>query len=97
MSKSNQQRRKDKSLHHIIWQCNRDKFNISEQENKIIITQKQHDAFNLIFGNKQTPKEQIYELLNNRRWPVLSNRVRQDIVNILNLSDREFYLKKLVK
>lgn len=42
------QRWNNQSLHHICGQKDREKFNVTEDINKKIITQKQHDAFNII-------------------------------------------------
>lgn len=88
--------RKDKSVHHKIWQCNRSKFNVWEPENKIIVTQKFHDAFNQVFGVHQSPREQLMDILLLVE-STLSERTKNDLFEILNRPDKSFYLRKLVK
>ena len=91
------ERRNNKSLHHICGQKDRDKFNVWYHENKKVITQKQHDAFNLIMWNRQNPKEQLKLLLEEWWYPVLSEETKQELYDILNKNDRDFYQRKLVK
>ena len=90
------QQRNNKSLHHIIGKCNHDKFNVDFPENKEIITQKTHDAINNLFKQHQSPKEQWIDMV--ELWSKsLSERTRQDLLEIFNRQDRSFYLRKLVK
>lgn len=91
------EKRNNKSLHHILWQKDKDKYNVTEPENKLVITQHQHDAFNLIMGNKQNPRDQLRLLLEERWYPVLSEQVKWDLYDILSRTDRKFYKSKLVK
>jgi hypothetical protein len=89
-------RRNNKSLHHICGKSNADKFNVCEKENKIIITQKTHDAINNLFGTNQCPKSQLLVMLDI--WDsALSKETKRELIDILSKPDRTFYLRKLVK
>ena len=92
----NKERRNNKSLHHIIWQCHKDEFNVTEPENKKIITQRTHDALNNLFGTNQCPKSQLLVML-DLRDSALSEETKRELIDILSKSDRTFYLRKLVK
>jgi len=90
------ERRDNKSLHHIIGKSRGDKFNVSEPENKIIITQKTHDALNNLFWTAQSPKEQMLVMMDIRDT-ALSKETKRALIDLLTQSDRTFYLRKLVK
>lgn len=86
----------NRSLHHKIWQCNKSKFYVQIEENKIIITQKLHDAFNMVFNNNQEPRKQ-FEYLLELTSSVLSEETKNDLIDILSRTDRRFYISKIVK
>lgn len=84
-----------KDVHHIISRKNK-KFNIKEDDNKITIFRRTHVALNNLFWDKQSPKEQLRMMLDI--WKTaLSENVRQQLYDILDLSDELFYNKTLLK
>lgn len=84
-------------LHHIMWKCNKYKYNTNIEENKIKISRRLHVALNWFFGNKQNPRDQlkqVYEIVKN----VLSPWVRQELYTILYEADDDmFYIPELLK
>lgn len=84
-----------RDVHHIISRKNK-KFNIKEDDNKITIFRRTHVALNNLFWDKQNPKEQLRMMLDI--WKTaLSEDVRQQLYDILDLSDELFYNKTLLK
>ena len=84
------------NLHHIMWKCNRQKYNTEIPENKVRISEREHDALNRFFKDKQNPRDQlrkVFELVK----PVLSAGVRHELEVILNCSDDLFYIPELLK
>ena len=84
------------NLHHIMWRCNRNKYNTEIPENKVRISEREHDALNRYFKDKQNPREQlrkVFELVK----PVLSTGVRHELEIILNCDDDMFYIPELLK
>ena len=84
------------NLHHIMWKCNRQKYNTEIPENKVRISEREHDALNRYFKDKQNPRDQlrkVFELVK----PVLSAGVRHELEVILSCSDDLFYIPELLK
>ena len=84
------------NLHHIMWRCNRHKYNTNIEQNLVRISEREHDALNRYFKDKQNPREQlrkVFELVK----PVLSNGVRHELEVILNCEDELFYIPELLK
>ena len=84
------------NLHHIMGRCNRHKYNTNIPENLVRISEREHDALNRYFKDKQNPREQlrkVFELVK----PVLSNWVRHELEIILNCEDALFYIPELLK
>ena len=84
------------NLHHIMWKCNRQKYNTEIPENKVRISEREHDALNRFFKDKQNPRDQlrkVFELVK----PVLSAGVRHELEIILNCDDDLFYIPELLK
>ena len=84
------------NLHHIMGRCNRHKYNTNIPENLVRISEREHDALNRYFKDKQNPREQlrkVFELVK----PVLSNWVRHELEIILNCEDELFYIPELLK
>ena len=84
------------NLHHIMWKCNRQKYNTEIPENKVRISEREHDALNRYFKDKQNPREQlrkVFELVK----PVLSAGVRHELEVILSCEDELFYIPELLK
>ena len=84
------------NLHHIMGRCNRNKYNTNIPENIVRISEREHDAFNRYFKDKQNPREQlrkVFELVK----PVLSAGVRHELEIILSCEDELFYIPELLK
>ena len=84
------------NLHHIMGKCNRQKYNTEIPENKVRISEREHDALNRYFKDKQNPRDQlrkVFELVK----PVLSAGVRHELEVILSCSDDLFYIPELLK
>jgi len=84
-------------IHHIMWKCNRNKYNTNIEQNKVKISRRLHVALNGFFGDKQNPRDQlkqVYEIVKN----VLSPWVRNELYTILYECDDEmFYIPELLK
>lgn len=83
-------------IHHIMWKCNRLKYNTNIDENKVRISRRLHVALNLFFGDKQNPREQLKQVFEIVK-PVLSEWVKQELEIILNCDDELFYIPELLK
>lgn len=86
---------KEQNLHHIVWQCNRRDFNVDIPENKIIVEITKHEALNTLMGINQDPKSQLRHLTNNWWYTVLSEETKIRIMELLNIPDKDFYIKWL--
>ena len=84
------------NLHHIMWRCNRHKYNTNIEQNLVRISEREHDALNRFFKDKQNPREQLLKVFNLVK-PVLSNGVRHELEVILNCDDDLFYIPELLK
>ena len=84
------------NLHHIMWRCNRNKYNTEIPENKVRISEREHDALNRYFKDKQNPREQLRKVFDLVK-PVLSTGVRHELEIILNCDDDMFYIPELLK
>ena len=84
------------SEHHIVWRVNRVQYNTNEKINKVLINDRKHQALNRFFGDKQSPHEQLKEMV-DLRSPVLSDVVREELYAILSLPRWEFYQPGMVK
>lgn len=94
--KEKSEKRNNRSCHHIVGHKNNDNFNVDLKENKIIISQQLHDAFNIVFGINQCPKSQLNRMI--EIWDkTLSKETKRELMNILSKPDRQFYIRKLVK
>ena len=76
--------------------CNRHKYNTNIPENLVRISEREHDAFNRYFKDKQNPREQLLKVFNLVK-PVLSTGVRHELEIILNCEDDLFYIPELLK
>lgn len=84
-------------IHHIMWKCNRLKYNTNIDENKVRISRRLHVALNLFFGDKQNPREQLKQVFEIVK-PVLSEWVKQELYTILYEADDElFYIPELLR
>lgn len=84
------------NLHHIMGRCNRQKYNTNIPENLVRISEREHDALNRYFKDKQNPRDQlrkVFELVK----PVLSAGVRHELEVILSCEDDLFYIPELLK
>ena len=84
------------NLHHIMGRCNRNKYNTNIPENIVRISEREHDAFNRYFKDKQNPREQLLKVFNLVK-PILSCWVRHELEVILNCEDELFYIPELLK
>lgn len=85
-----------KDVHHIVWKCNKE-FCTDNSINKIIVDKAKHKALNTLVNDWQTPKKQLYILFTEWWYPVLSDTIKNQILEILNTPDSEFYIKWLLK
>ena len=84
-------------IHHIMWKCNRNKYNTNIEENKIKINRREHVALNNFFKDKQNPREQLQKVFEIVK-PILSRGVRNELYTILYECDDEmFYIPELIK
>lgn len=83
-------------IHHIISKKKRHEFNVDNPKNKVKIKRRKHVALNGLYGDHQTPKEQLKDMLEIRKT-ALSEEVRQTLYDILSLDDEVFYDYDLVK
>lgn len=72
-------------------------YNTNIEQNKVKINRRKHVALNAFFWDKQSPREQLLEVLNLVK-PVLSHWVKQELDIILNqTTDDMFYIPELIK
>lgn len=84
-------------IHHIMWKCNKAKYNTNIDENKVRINRRLHVALNAFFGDKQNPREQLKQVFEIVK-PVLSIWVKQELETILYQTDDDlFYIPELIK
>lgn len=84
-------------IHHIMWKCNRLKYNTNIDENKVRISRRLHVALNGFFGDKQNPRDQLKQVFEIVK-PVLSEWVRKELYTILYEADDDlFYIPELLK
>ena len=84
-------------IHHIMWKCNRLKYNTNIDENKVKINRREHIALNNFFKDKQNPREQLQKVFEIVK-PVLSAWVRKELFTILyDCDDDMFYIPELLK
>jgi len=84
-------------IHHIMWKCNKAKYNVNIDENKVKIKRIEHIALNNFFRDKQNPREQLQKVFEIVK-PVLSAWVRQELYTILYEADDDlFYIPELLK
>ena len=84
------------NLHHIMWRCNRNKYNTNIEQNLVRISEREHDALNRYFKDKQNPREQLRKVFDLVK-PVLSAGVRHELEIILSCEDELFYIPELLK
>jgi hypothetical protein len=85
------------NLHHIMWQCNKHLYNVNIDQNKIIMSEREHIALNNYFGNKQNPREQLKQVYETVK-SVLSTWVWRELYAILyEADDSMFYIPELLK
>lgn len=85
------------NIHHIMWKCNRMKYNTNIEENKIVMNEREHIALNNFFKDKQNPREQLQKVFEIVK-PILSAWVRKELYTILyECDDSMFYIPELLK
>ena len=85
------------NLHHIMWQCNKHLYNVNIDQNKIIMSEREHIALNNYFRDKQNPREQLKQVYETVK-SVLSAWVRKELYTILyEADDSMFYIPELLK
>ena len=84
-------------LHHILWQMNKDKYNVKAKENIVRIPRREHIALNNYFGKIQEARGQLIKVFNLVK-PVLSPWVREVLDTVLFKTDDEmFYIPEVLK
>lgn len=90
------QKEPEYSNHHIIGQSERTDFNVWLSENIIRIKHKIHKAIHTLFGFKNTPKEQLWQLREMYDW-VLSDTAKRIYDELIKMSEEDFYKPELIK
>lgn len=84
-------------IHHVIWKCYKNQYNVYCKENKKRVPREHHVAYNLFVKDKQNPREALkimYEMCHQ----VLSEDIRARLVEILyNTEDKDFYIPEVIK
>lgn len=84
-------------LHHILWQMNKDKYNVKAKENIVRIPRREHIALNNYFGKIQEARGQLIKVFELVK-PVLSPWVREVLDTVLFKTDDEmFYIPEVLK
>lgn len=86
----------EEDIHHIISKKKRQQFNVDHPNNKIKIKRRKHSALNALYGDHQTPKEQLKDMYEIRKT-ALSEEVRETLYNLLCLDEEAFYDYDIVK
>lgn len=88
--------RHNQDIHHIVWQCNKERCNVNDGDNKMIIRKTVHEWLNALFQHNQSPHEQLKQL-RDMYEPVLSDTAKQIFDDLLELPREYFYKSKLIK
>ena len=71
-------------------------YNTNEKINKVLISDRKHQALNRFFQQSQSPHEQLRDMV--KLWePVLSQAVKDELYAILSLPRELFYDERMVK
>lgn len=86
------------SKHHIIWKQHKDRANVEFKENHMMVKQKRHDAFNIVFeqDKHQDPQSQLLFILSKTKNVIEYNTYNQ-LFKILSKPKESFYKDFLVK
>lgn len=84
-------------LHHIMGQCNRNKYNVNIKQNKIRIPRLEHINYNNFVRDKQNPRQAIAKM-----YEMCKQVLREDIRDIFeellyHTDDENFYIPELLK
>lgn len=63
----------------------------------MLVSVLKHDALNRLMNDKQCPQEQLEVMYNQRRKPVLSKKVCEEIEYLLTMDKEDFYKSELIK
>lgn len=83
-------------IHHLLQKSEKWKYNINEDINKLKMNRRQHVNLHRYFQDAHTPKEQLRKHFDLVRQ-VISDDVAQQLEQILNMTDEEFYKEQLIK
>lgn len=84
-------------IHHILGQCNKNKYNVNADVNKIRMNKREHVALNQFFQHIQEARGQLIKVFEIVK-PVLSPWVRNELSTILYKTDDEmFYTPEVLK
>lgn len=84
-------------LHHIMGQCNRHKYNVNIDQNKIRIPRWEHVNYNNFVRDKQNPRQAMAKM-----YEMCKQILRPDIRDIFeellyHTDDENFYIPELLK
>ena len=91
-----QSKQPEYSNHHIIGHSERKNFNVGSKINLVKLPHKKHMALHTLFWEEHRPKEQLKILL-ELVAPTLKEKFVEDLLFLLEASDREVYRKELLK
>lgn len=85
------------NIHHVLGQSLSKEYVTWDKDNKMKVNMVRHNSLNHFYGCRQDPASQLKYMLEERREPVLSDWVKEELYALLSLPRGLFYKEHLVK
>jgi hypothetical protein len=82
--------------HHIIWQAQKDLYNVFIPINQKMVDKSQHISYNWFVRDKQSPRW-LFETAYEWTSPVLSDYAQTLLKTLMEMPDEQLYKKELLK
>lgn len=82
--------------HHIIPQCQREIYNVFARINEKDVRRCQHIWFHKFVWENPTPRK-LFEISLERTSQVITERAKLLLFELINLTDEEMYIQKVLK
>ena len=87
---------KGRDVHHIVGQSCRQRANVEEKINKMVVERTKHEAYNTLVWNCQSP-QWFLESMRDRISPVMTDSALELLDTLINMDKRSFYKPELLK